>query len=90
MSSVTAQEDRKGTGEQPLLLLSPEALAGCRGFSPSTIRRLRSAGKLTASLRIGGSVRWRSQGIEAWIEAGCPDAGAWEARKCGSVSLASR
>ena len=48
MSSVTTQEQRSGAGEQPLLLLSAEALADRLGFSARTIWRLRSAGKLPA------------------------------------------
>ncbi len=90
MSSVTTQEDRKGAGEQPLLLLSAEALADRLGFSARTIWRLRSAGKLPPSLKIGGSIRWRSQEIDAWIDAGCPDAEHWQARKDAESSFGSR
>lgn len=90
MSSVTTQEDRKGAGEQPLLLLSAEALADRLGFSARTIWRLRSAARLPPSLKIGGSIRWRAQEIDDWIEAGCPDAKAWQARKSDCSSLASR
>ena len=61
-----------GNGEQPLLLLSAEALADRLGFSARTIWRLRSAGKLPPSLKIGGSIRWRSREIDAWIEADVP------------------
>ena len=88
--SVTTQEDRKRAGEQPLLLLSAESLADRLGFSARTIWRLRSAGKLPPSLKIGGSIRWRSQEIDAWIDAGCPDAKNWQARKDTESSFASR
>jgi len=81
MSSLTTQEDRKGAGEQPLLLLSAEALADRLGFSVRTIWRLRSAGKLPASLKIGGSIRWRAEEIAAWVRAGCPDASTWRGHR---------
>ena len=77
MGSVTTQEHRKVSGEQPLLLLSAETLADRLGFSVRTIWRLRSAGKLPPSLKIGGSVRWRADEIDAWIRAGCPDMKTW-------------
>lgn len=73
MSSVIIQEQRGGASGQPLLLLSAETLAEHLGFSARTIWRLRSAGKLPQPVRIGGSVRWRAEDIEAWIRAGCPE-----------------
>jgi predicted DNA-binding transcriptional regulator AlpA len=90
MSSVTTRQERRGAGEQPLLLLSAEALADRLGFSTRTIWRLRSAGKLPPSLKIGGSIRWRSQEIDGWIDAGCPDAKDWQARKYAESCFGSR
>lgn len=60
-------------------LLSANGLARQLCVSRRTIARLKSAGKLPRALRIGGSVRWRSEDIAQWIEAGCPDRQEWEA-----------
>lgn len=54
------------------LLLSANQVAEMLNISIRTLWRLRAAGKLPAPVRLGGSVRWRIDAIQAWIEAGCP------------------
>ena len=90
MSGIGGQEQSEQWGRQALFLLSAEALAGRMGFSVRTIWRLKSTGKLPKPLSVGGSVRWRSDEIDAWIRAGCPDAEAWEARRRERDSVVSR
>lgn len=53
-------------------LISAEQLALMLGISKRTLWRLRSAGRLPQSVRLGGSVRWPRDLICAWIEDGCP------------------
>lgn len=75
MSGVATEHNRTGPAERPTpVLLSAETLAERLGFSERTIWRLRSAGKLPSPLKIGGSVRWRADEIDAWIQSGCPSA----------------
>lgn len=59
------------------LLLPAEKLAELLDISLRTLWRLRAAGKLPAPIRLGGSVRWRSDEIQGWIAAGCPSAAQW-------------
>jgi len=54
------------------LLLSAETLAEQLELSVRTVWRLRSSGKLPKPIKVGGSVRWRSEEIDNWIAAGCP------------------
>jgi excisionase family DNA binding protein len=54
------------------LLLSAERVAELLDISIRTLWRLRAAGKLPAPIHLGGSVRWRTRDIEAWIASGCP------------------
>lgn len=63
----------RSTGAESLpLLLSARDLAALLRLSLRTIRAMDAAGKLPAPLRIGGSVRWRTDDIRAWLDAGCP------------------
>lgn len=57
------------------LLVSAEKLAQLLDISIRTLWRLRAAGKLPAPVRLGGSVRWRVDEVQAWIGLGCPDQG---------------
>jgi len=63
------------------LLVSAQTLAKRLGVSVRTLWRLRGGGKLPPPIRLGGAVRWRTAEIDAWIEAGCPDASTWAARR---------
>lgn len=59
--------------EEPTLLVSAEKLAQLLDISIRTLWRLRAAGKLPAPVRLGGSVRWRVDEVQAWVGQGCPD-----------------
>jgi prophage regulatory protein len=59
--------------EPDSLLISAEKLAQMLDISVRTLWRLRAAGRMPAPVRIGGSVRWRAQEVQAWIESGCPE-----------------
>jgi predicted DNA-binding transcriptional regulator AlpA len=53
--------------------------AALAGVSRAHWQRLRAAGKLPPSVRLGRKVLWRRLEIEEWIAAGCPDGRTWEA-----------
>ena len=57
---------------QPLLIDSRQ-VGELLNLSARTVWRLLSAGKLPQPVRIGRSVRWSREKLEAWIAEGCPD-----------------
>jgi excisionase family DNA binding protein len=63
------------------LLLSAQDFARALRVSVRTLYRLRSAGRLPRPLELGGSVRWRRDEVQAWLEAGAPRLEEWESRK---------
>lgn len=67
--------ETKDKADGVLPLLSAQTLAKRLRVSVRTLWRLRSAGKLPRPLRIGHSIRWRADEIDAWIRAGCPPVG---------------
>lgn len=64
-------------------LLTAKAVGEMLSLSKRQIFRLNSCGKIPAPIRIGGSVRWVTSTITAWLEAGAPDRKTWEAIKEG-------
>jgi predicted DNA-binding transcriptional regulator AlpA len=66
------------TAERPLLIKDTEG-AGMAGISRAHWHRLRAAGGLPPSIKLGRAVRWRRAEIVMWIESGCPDARTWAA-----------
>src|SRR5207244_412745 len=56
---------------EPLLLADRAAAALC-GLSRASWHRLRAAGKLPPSIKLGRSVRWRADEIAAWDRARLP------------------
>jgi predicted DNA-binding transcriptional regulator AlpA len=48
-------------------------------ISGATLHRLKAAGKLPASRRLGGLLRWEADEIREWVAAGMPDQKRWEA-----------
>ena len=50
-------------------------------LSKRQIFRLNSYGKIPASIRIGGAVRWSAQECSDWLAAGAPDRKTWQALK---------
>ena len=85
-SVATLDNQMKKTDQSPVSLLSAGMLAKRLGFSTRTIWRLTSAGKIPQPLKIGGSVRWRADEIDAWIYAGCPDMDTWDTDRLRSTS----
>lgn len=54
------------------LLLSAEKVAELLDISIRSLWRLRASRQIPAPIRVGGSVRWRTKDLEAWIAKGCP------------------
>jgi predicted DNA-binding transcriptional regulator AlpA len=68
------------TADTPDALLIPDTVAATlAGVSRATWHRLRVAGKLPPSVRLGRKVLWRRAEVVAWIDAGCPDGKVWAA-----------
>lgn len=65
-------------GVQTEQLLTAAEVGKILGLSKRQIFRLNSSGKIPASIRIGGAVRWRADEISAWLAAGAPDRKTWE------------
>lgn len=63
--------EQNGSTEVPQLLTAAR-LAAILDISVRTLRRLQATGRLPHSIRLGGSVRWRAEEVQAWIDAGCP------------------
>jgi excisionase family DNA binding protein len=63
------------------LQIPDTAAAALTGVSRATWHRLRAAGKLPPSVRLGRKVLWRRDEVVAWIDAGCPDAATWHAMR---------
>jgi predicted DNA-binding transcriptional regulator AlpA len=73
------------TTANPIALLIPDtAAAALAGVSRAHWQRLRSAGKLPPSVRLGRKVLWRRAEVTAWIDAGCPDAKVWAAMQAAA------
>lgn len=75
MSAHTYTENVERASPVPPQLLSAQSLARRLEISVRTLWRLRSAGKLPKPVKLGGNVRWRTNDIDEWISAGCPDQG---------------
>ena len=59
------------------LLKAPE-VARRLSVSVRHVRALHSRGALPTPIRLGRSVRWCADEIDAWIAAGCPPRTRWE------------
>jgi predicted DNA-binding transcriptional regulator AlpA len=68
------------TATQTNQLLTAKQLGLLLALSKRQIFRLHSCGKLPRSLRIGGSIRWKSSDISDWQDMNCPDRRAFEAQ----------
>ncbi len=71
--AVTTTNDAIPSAEPSSLLLSAETLAKRLEISLRSLWRLRAGGRLPPPIRLGGTVRWRSTDIDAWVAAGCPN-----------------
>ena len=73
MNKKNTQETKKnGIASR---LISADTFATMLGISKRTLQRLQSKGALPPPVRLGGSVRWRLDIIDEWIENGCCDPG---------------
>ncbi len=61
-----------GPGTEAPALLSADEVARLLTCSVRTVRRLADAGRMPRPVRLGRLVRWRREGIEQWVRAGCP------------------
>jgi predicted DNA-binding transcriptional regulator AlpA len=69
----------------PIALLIPDVQAAAlAGISRAHWHRLRVAGKLPPSIRLGRKVLWRRAEVIAWIGAGCPDTSTWAAMQAAA------
>jgi predicted DNA-binding transcriptional regulator AlpA len=53
-------------------LIDAKVAAHRLGISIRTLRRLSDAGNGPRPIRVGRCLRWRSDQLTAWINAGCP------------------
>lgn len=53
-------------------LISADMLARKLDVSKRTLQRLQNQGSLPLPIRLGGSIRWSLDSVNAWIEQGCP------------------
>lgn len=77
-------------GDSESHLISADTLAAWLDVSVRTLWRLRATGRLPQAIRLGGSIRWRSVEVRAWIAAGCPDRAVWELHRDGKKHHRSR
>ena len=57
---------------ESIALLTAKQVTAWLQISQRTLWRMRSAGQLPEPLRLGGTVRWRKEELDAWLAAGCP------------------
>lgn len=62
-------------------LLAVRDVANTLKVSPRQIWKLLSSGRMPAPLRLGRSVRWRSEDIDEFVRLGCPSREQFEAEK---------
>jgi excisionase family DNA binding protein len=77
-----AQEQSKMSLDVEVPILASAAdVAQMLQLSSRTIARMNSSGKLPRPIRLGRSVRFSRNEIQAWIDAGCPNRRTWEVTK---------
>jgi len=59
------------------LLLTAEQCAELLNIGKSTFWRYHTSGKVPMPVKIGRSIRWRTEEIHDWVEAGCPSREQW-------------
>lgn len=53
-------------------MLTKREVANLMRTSTRTIERMCDEGRMPAPLKLGANVRWNSEVVQAWINAGCP------------------
>jgi len=79
--------EKKPTPRTDTSLINAQAFGQRLSVSRRQIFRLNTSGKIPASIKVGGSVRWVSGEVSAWIEAGCPARDIWAQIKSSSDRL---
>ena len=72
---LSTHEPTQGDEDQQSVqakLVDANAIAKMLGVSARMVWRLRDSGGIPKPVIIGRLVRWRSEAIEEWIQAGCP------------------
>lgn len=70
-TTLATGNNADGAGDGARLLTAKQA-AQIAGLGTRTLYRLQATGDFPPALRIGGSVRWRRDLLEKWIDANCP------------------
>jgi predicted DNA-binding transcriptional regulator AlpA len=85
---IEALRDRPEVGRPASLAAAVEALlvdakdaAALCGISPASWYRLKASGQTPASVKLGGSVRYRVEDLKRWVALGCPPRKEFEARR---------
>jgi len=63
------------------VLLDARHVAALLSVSARQVWRLNATAMIPTPVRIGRSVRWRRDEIDAWVAAGCPPRDRWEATR---------
>lgn len=79
-----AENSPPQAGLTPLLVNAKGAATMC-ALSKASWARLFAAGKTPAPVRLGGSVRWAVEDIQAWIRLGCPGRSEFDALRSEAV-----
>lgn len=66
--------------EQKQLLWTAKQVAYHCGLSVRSVWRAKSIGLLPKSIKLGGSVRWRANDIQIWVQMDCPNLKEFHAR----------
>ena len=72
--------DAKSAGSMRPLLIDIKAMASLMDRSVTSIQRDDEAGRIPASMMIGGSSAGVSTRSALWVRVGCPDRAIWESR----------
>ena len=59
------------SSDTPIMMKVKEVAAALQ-VTPRTVYRLSDAGRIPQPIKIGASVRWRRDEMEAWAKDGCP------------------
>ena len=73
---------------EPLTIRGKE-LSKLLNISLITLRRMDSAGKVPAPIRLNGCLVWNYQEVKDWVSAGCPIRAKWLAIRAASSSRKS-
>jgi predicted DNA-binding transcriptional regulator AlpA len=61
------------------MLVDAKRAAGMLGVSRAHFYRMHKRGLLPLPVRLGGSVRWRTDELRVWVAAGMPSRAKWAA-----------